>query len=239
MRRRRSRLALLGVFAMALSASADLTVDAAAAAKKKGGGGGGTKTLSKGSAAIPDSTVKPTCDGNGGCFNNGILSSRIVAGKKLKAAKLKDLNVRVSITHPDLSDIEIYLIGANGRVVSLSLFNDNNPFTPVGPPFFSLGKFGPATFDDDAPLYIDDTQSVADGDAPTSGDEAVAPYNRGYKPQEGTLASLGSRLFGTWTLVVFDNDPQSNPADPADVGKLDGWSLIAQLKGGGGGGKKK
>ena len=39
--------------------------------------------------------------------------------------------------------------------------------------------------------------------------EAFAPYAGSFKPQSGSLSSAGSKLFGTWTLVVFDNDPRS------------------------------
>ena len=137
-------------------------------------------------------------------------------------------------------------MGANGRLITLFDGTENNPPGTVGPPFFSQGRLGPTTFDDQASLFIDDTNScpAADPDPPGvdcasspdgGGVEARPPYAGAFKPVDGTLASLGRKLQGTWVLLVFDLDAFSGPGDTPAVGSLGGWKLIVKLKGGGGG----
>ena len=198
---KRTRLALAGMLTLAVTLCAGLMFGGAATAAKKkgGGGGGGTKTINKGSAPIPDSTITGTdtdvppdgfidCGGNGGCYKNGVLGSRIVVGQKLRTAKIMDLNVRVDITHTDIGDLQIFLVAPNGAVISLSDFNENYP-APLPPGTKSLGKFGPTTFDDEALLNIDDTASSTEpGGLPTDGTEAFAPYAGAFKPQSGSLS---------------------------------------------------
>jgi hypothetical protein len=247
MRRKRSRFALLGILALAFSVTAGLTLSDVAAAQKKGKGGG--KTIKKGGAAIPDSTMPATPSGNGGSpdFHRGVLNSVIKVGQKFANAKIKDMNVQVSITHNDIGDLVLFLYGPNGQSIVLSAGNDNNPPGSTGPPFFSLGVFGPTTFDDQAALFIDDTNSCPAADpetgsctgVPDGGSvEARPPYVGSFKPQDGTLASLGKRLLGNWILTVVDGDPfvpGLTPPDTPDTGRLVNWKLIAKLKGGGGG----
>ena len=72
-----------------------------------------------------------------------------MVGQKLRTAKIKDLNVRVDITHTDIGDLQIFLVAPNGAVITLSEFNENYP-APLPPGTQSLGKFGPTTFDDEA-----------------------------------------------------------------------------------------
>jgi hypothetical protein len=243
MRTKRSRIALLGILALAFSVTAGLTLSDVASAQKKKKGGGGTKTISKAGGPIPDSFINPAATGNGGSvdFHQGLLASRITVGRKFAGAKIKDLNVQVTASHADISDLEIQLIGPNGQWVMLSENNDNGPPGVTTP----STVFGPTTFDDQATLFINDFNSCpADPDEPggacdpaaPSGapGEARSPYAGNYKPEDGTLASLGSRLMGTWVLLVFDTDA-FDPTDPTDLvqtGSLTNWKLIAQLKGG-------
>jgi subtilisin-like proprotein convertase family protein len=246
MQRKRSRFAVLGVVALALSVTAGLTVSDAVAQKKKKGGGG-SKTFTKGGGAIPDATFPASPTGNGGEFHQGVLASKITVGRKFAGAKIKDLNVQVAATHQRLSDLSIQLVGANGNVVTLFNGNENNTPGTTGPPFFSGGVLGPTTFDDQAALFIDDTNSCPTGPdvafdcdgSPDGGNvEAFAPYAGSYKPADGTLASLGSKLQGNWVLLVVDGNAATS-GDPAATGSLGNWKLIAQLKGGGGKKKKK
>ena len=267
MRTKRTRLALAGMLTLAVTLFAGLTFGGAATAAKKkgGGGGGGTKTINKGGAAIPDDTFAgvdldnppdgfPDNAGNGGQFKSGVLVSKITVGEKLAAAKIKDLNVQVDITHTDIGDISVQLYGPNGQYVGLNYGNENYPDATANalpPGNSSLGKFGPTTFDDQAPVYINDTNSCPNlttetepgaCDAPRpdgAGVEAFAPYAGSFKPEDGTLAGLGSKLMGNWFLVIFDNDPFAGSSDTIDIGRLNNWKLIAQLKGGGGGKKGK
>jgi hypothetical protein len=116
---------------------------------------------------------------------------------------------------------------------------------------------GPTTFDDQAAIAIDDYNSCPNATteyipcAPPTPDgggvEAFAPYAGSYRPDRGTLASLGNKLKGTYTLLVIDSDPpnECNPpscleVDLPDTGSVTSWGLIAETKGGGkkGGGKK-
>jgi hypothetical protein len=246
MQRKRSRLAVLGVLALALTLTAGLTASDAFAQKKKKGGGGGSKTFTKGGGAIPDSSFPDNPTGNGGEFHRGLLASKVTVGKKFAGAKIKDLNVQVSVTHQRLSDLFIQLVGANGNVITLFDGSENNTPGTTGPPFFSGGVLGPTTFDDQAALFIDDTNSCPSGPdaafdcfgSPDGGNvEAFAPYAGAFKPADGTLNSLGSKLQGTWVLLVFDFNPPSS-GDPAASGSLGNWKLIAQLKGGKKKGKK-
>jgi subtilisin-like proprotein convertase family protein len=243
MRSKRSRLALFGVLALALSVTAGLTISDVAAGKKKKGGGGATKTFTKGGGPIPDPFANPSPTGNGGSadFHQGLLSSKITVGRKFAGAKIKDLNVQVSASHVDISDLSFDLIGPNGQLITLSAGNSNGPtgFTPST-------VFGPTTFDDQAALFINDTNSCPSGpdaalDCVGAADggnaEAFAPYAGSFKPEDGTLASLGSKLMGNWILLAIDTDPFTGGGDASETGRLNNWKLIAQLKGGGG--KKK
>jgi hypothetical protein len=262
MRRKRSRIALLGILTLAFTVTAGLTIsDVASAQKKKKGGGGGSKTLSFPVGPIPDSTQPIDTDGdgmpnftrNGGEFHAGVLDVKRTAGRKLAGAKIKDLNVQLAFTHGDLIDVTVNLIGPNGQWVNLTAGNANFPagtFPGAGP---FPGTFGPTTFDDQAAVYINDTNSCPNdpdlvffgttcADPPPTPDgggiEARPPYLGNFKPQDGTLASLGSKLQGTWVLLAFDGDPFGDgPGDTIDTGTVTTAKLVAQLKGGGG--KKK
>jgi hypothetical protein len=250
MRTKRSRIALLGILALAFSVTAGLTLSDVASAQKKKKGGGGTKTITKGGGPIPDGVGVTDSPDNGGPADGvtGVLSSKITVGRKFAGAKIKDLNVGLQFTHADLRDVCVDLIGPNGQWVNLTCGNANLPagtFPPGDPPL--PGTFGPTTFDDDASLYIDDTNSCpADPEEGGACDplrpsgapgEARVPYAGNYKPEEGTLASLGGKLQGSWVLLVFDGDPFTpTGGDNIDTGSLTNWKLIAQLKGGG---KKK
>jgi hypothetical protein len=248
MRRKRSRIALLGILALAFSVTAGLTLSDVASAQKKKKGGGGTKTITKAGGPIPDPFINPAATGNGGSadFHQGVLSSRITVGRKFASAKIKDLNVQVTASHADISDLVFDLIGPNGQLVTLSVANDNTlPSAGTTP----STVFGPTTFDDQASLFINDTNSCpADPEAPggacpptaPSGlpGEARPPYAGNYKPEDGTLASLGTRLMGSWVLLSYDVDGfTGGPGELIQTGSLTNWKLIAQLKGGGG--KKK
>jgi subtilisin-like proprotein convertase family protein len=244
MRSRRSRFALLGILVLAFSVGATMTIGGVAAAQKKKKGGGGSKTFNKGGGPIPDASFPATPTSNGGEFHRGLLSSKVTVGRKFAGVKIKDLNVQVAATHQRVSDLLIQLVGPNGRLVTLFDGTENNMPGTVGPPYFSGGRLGPTTFDDQAALFIDDSNSCPTGpDAafdcfgtPDGGNvEAFAPYAGSYKPADGTLGSLGNKLQGTWVLLVFDLDAPFG-GDPAATGSLTNWRLIAQLRGGG---KKK
>jgi hypothetical protein len=249
MHKKRSRFALLGILTLAFTVTAGLTLSDVASAQKKKKGGGGTKTISKAGGPIPDPFFNPTPSGNGGSadFHAGILASKIQVGRKFQSAKIKDLNVQVSASHASIAQLAFQLIGPNGQMIILSAGNDNKPAAPG--PFVPSTVFGPTTFDDQAASFIDDTNSCPNdtdlapatcaGPPPSpdgGGVEARPPYAGNFKPQDGTLASLGSKLQGSWVLLAFDTTPAFAGAPPPFNGVLTGsltnWRLIAQLKGG-------
>jgi subtilisin-like proprotein convertase family protein len=92
---------------------------------------------------------------------------------------IKHLNVKLDITHPLDSDMDVFLIAPDGTRVEL--------FTDVG----GLGdNFTDTVLDDDA------DQSITEGKAPFTGT---------YRP-EGKLSDLaGKDVHGTWTLEVTDD----------------------------------
>jgi subtilisin-like proprotein convertase family protein len=92
---------------------------------------------------------------------------------------IKHLNVKVNITHPLDSDMDVFLIAPDGTRVEL--------FTDVG----GLGdNFTDTVLDDDA------DQSITEGKAPFTGT---------YRP-EGKLSDVaGKDVHGTWTLEVTDD----------------------------------
>ncbi|MFH1715915.1 MAG: proprotein convertase P-domain-containing protein, partial [Planctomycetota bacterium] len=90
-----------------------------------------------------------------------------------------DLDVRVKITHPWDSNMDVFLIAPDGTRVEL--------FTDVGG---MSDNFDDTTLDDEA------SQSITEGSAPFSGS---------FRP-EGSLADFdGMDIGGTWTLEVTDD----------------------------------
>ena len=93
-----------------------------------------------------------------------------------------------------MDDLFIQLVGANGNLVTLFDGTDNNPPGSTTPPFGSRGVLGPTTFDDQATLFINDTNSCPStaggpcpGGAPDGGGvEAFAPYAGSFKPADGS-----------------------------------------------------
>ena len=92
---------------------------------------------------------------------------------------IEDVNVKVNITHPTDSDLDVFLIAPDGTRVEL--------FTDVG----GLGdNFTDTILDDEAP------QPITGGSAPFTGS---------FRP-EGKLSDLiGKDTHGTWTLEVTDD----------------------------------
>jgi len=96
-----------------------------------------------------------------------------------RSMPIKDLNVRVNLTHSYVSDLQIQLIAPNSKVVPL--------FDRRGADGNDLRD---TRFDDDAPRSID---------------QAVAPFAGVFRPYGGSLADLvGDDAMGTWVLRVTD-----------------------------------
>jgi len=95
------------------------------------------------------------------------------------AGPILDLNVKLNITHPYASDMDVFLIAPDGTRVEL--------FTDVGS---TSANFEDTILDDEA------SESITDGTGPFAGS---------YRP-EGSLATLKTKnVLGTWTLEVTDD----------------------------------
>ena len=115
---------------------------------------------------------------------------------------ITDLNIRLRINHPRLSDLDIQLIAPDGTAVKLA--------RRVGMSGADLGAGGAncsgsmTTFDDEA------TSTVLAG---------VAPFLGAYRP-DGHLSNVqGRAAHGTWTLRI-------NDMTTAQTGTLYCWQLV-------------
>jgi subtilisin-like proprotein convertase family protein len=98
------------------------------------------------------------------------------------AARVKDLNVRVSLAHQWVGDLMIELTSPQGTTVRLA----NHP---GGPDNFGQNLIN-TVFDDEAGGNIS---------------AGTAPYTGSFRPQDDQLSRFdGQRLQGTWTLRVRD-----------------------------------
>lgn len=124
---------------------------------------------------------------------NPTITSRLVVSEALPIA---DLDVRVTITHPNVSELQISLVAPDGTRVPL--------VTGVG----GGAHFTDTIFDDEAATVI------------TGGS---APYTGRFKPQ-GSLATFDSlaTAAGTWTLEVRDTSFPPNNVIP---GRLLSWDM--------------
>ena len=113
MKSKRSRLALVGVLALAVSVTVGLTVSGTAAAKKKKKAGGTVDITKAVNQQVPDATAT----------TNGVLVSTIdVGGKKFKGTKVRDVNVTLQATGSAgdaADDLTVRLTAPNGATTWL------------------------------------------------------------------------------------------------------------------------
>jgi hypothetical protein len=187
MRSRRSRIAMIGVLALAASVTVGLVSGSVADAKKKTKKAGGIVIATVPvNAAIPDGTAT----------TNGVLTSTtVVGGKKFKSTQVRDVNATVQTTGAGAGaagDLFARLTAPNGATTTL---------------FFGLSgqSVGPLTLDDETPFIL--------GGLPPAPDPQtlVAPYVGTAAPN--SLVGLfswplsvmdGGPASGTWTLRVYD-----------------------------------
>ena len=194
MNRKQSRLALIGVLALAASLVFGLTAGGAAqGAKKKRGNK--AKTFQNGTQfLIPDD---PPGAGFPGQLDAGIRVGRVMKGKEVA-----DANVSIRITHPAPGDLDIFLIAPNGGTVGLAFDNSG----PVGTAGYGSGPAncsgGLTTFDDETFNFISNAAAVNEPG------EILAPWAASVEPQ-GLPAPLnivdGGRATGRWTLRILDD----------------------------------
>ena len=160
MRRRDAAVALLAVGVIAM-----LAVPGAAGAK--------SKAFSSGPINRPIPNNDPV-----GVF------APIGVGKK---GKVKDVNVAVRISHPNVSQLSLYLFKGD-KYVRLA--------TGVGG---AGNDFGSGTAD------CNGTFTIFDGAAPTFIQMAGAPFNGAFRPSESLAAYNGDKTKGTWRLLAIDS----------------------------------
>ena len=120
---------------------------------------------------------------------------------------IRDLNVRVDITHGRVDDVDAYLITPWGARIQL--------FTDVG----GNGK--------------NFTNTILDDEAATAITAGSAPFNGSYRPEGLLSAADGHNTIGTWTLEVSD-DQKGGPKGKLNNWSL--TFLVEQTGGSGGSG---
>ncbi len=123
----------------------------------------------------------------------GMSSTLVISGT---SATISDLNVRLSISHTYVGDLDIILTGPDGTVIRL-----------INQCGASGDDFTNTVFDDEAPASI--TTIVA----------ANAPFTASYRPEQALSAFDGHLISGEWRLRVRDSVD-------LDTGALLSWSLI-------------
>jgi hypothetical protein len=199
MKSKRSRLALVGVLALALSVTVGLASGSVAEAKKKGGR---SVTTVGAPATIPPAASATAPD--------GVASVPLVVGKKAKGKVVDWASLAITTTFTGstptaLNNVSSELIAPNGRTVNLlaPLFN--------GPGPGSNQVAGPTTETPDTfvnPCFTGPNQPCPGGQAQNP-DALLGP------PYVGTVQNAGLAQFGgvpakgTWTLRLFNGNTNS------------------------------
>lgn len=214
MGRKRSRMALLGSLALALSVAAGVVAGGPAAAAKtnssKGKGSGKARIFKNGQQAlVPD---RPA---GSGTFV-GVLDSTLNVGRAMRGMVVADVDVSIRASHPDLDDLDFYLIAPNGAKVFLTGNHDGIANAATG---YGTGEAGCAgaltTFSDETANFISDSTS---GTVIEPG-QIVSPWAATVQPEGFPLSVIdGAGARGRWTLRVED-------FVSGDTGVLNCWKL--------------
>jgi subtilisin-like proprotein convertase family protein len=181
---RRGKQAGLAIkLALVAGVVAMLAVPGAAAAKQK--------TFVSGPLNLPIPNAAPT-----GVF------SPIGVGKK---GTVQDVNVAVRVSHPNVSQLNLYLFKGQ-KYVALA--------TSVGG---AGNDFGSGTAD------CNGTFTVFDGAAPTFIQTGSAPFNGAFRPQQSLGLFDGDKTKGTWRLFAYDETGGT-------AGNLNCWALGVKYK---------
>lgn len=227
MKSKRSRLALIGVLALALSVTVSLVSGHVADAKKKRSG----KTLSAtGTAgAVPQGPDSYTT-------NPVPFKGTATIGKKGKGQTIGNVEVTLSATGTPVAggangigDLRVRLTGPNGATTGLVFGNDGR-FNDGG--FYGVAgnTISNLTLTDNTPTFTCAglTAPAAPPPPPCGDPDATlnAPYTGRAQPSNGALALLkGGSVKGTYTLTAFDRC--GGPACGGDSGtsSITAWSL--------------
>ena len=195
MKERRTRLAVLGVLALALCVTLGLMVTSADA-KKKG------KKKSAKQVTVSRTTPTPIPAGDGTNQVAGVVSVPLNVGKKAKGKAVKKVTVTYQASDPTggLDDKEFKLVAPNGR----RLFIDNPS------DFFGLGDtltvVGPLTTTPDSAVGY----CFPNPTPPPAGCPDGDPDNTLGPPFDGTAGDVDLSLFngvgarGTWTFKALN-----------------------------------
>ncbi|MBX3412469.1 MAG: proprotein convertase P-domain-containing protein [Pirellulales bacterium] len=119
-------------------------------------------------------------------------------------AIITDVNVRLQIDHEWDEDLTVSLVSPNGTVIEL-FANVGGSGNNFGTPGFMMG------LDDEATL------AVAEGNP---------PFANFYIPAEALSLFDGESPYGTWQLLITDNDSHASETPvPPNSGTLQRWSL--------------
>ncbi|NLE36993.1 MAG: S1 family peptidase, partial [Pirellulaceae bacterium] len=139
---------------------------------------------------------------------------------------INDLDVRLTISHEDPSDLFVWLVNPNGDAILLAYevprAGDQNGVGAAGTA--NGANFDGTLFDDDADILITD-QALG----------ALPPFSGTFRPVQPLASFNGTLAQGTWLLVVQDNDPAEDPdvyfdgdgnrLHYPDGGRVRDWSL--------------
>jgi len=114
---------------------------------------------------------------------------------------VSDLDVRISITHTNVFDLQIFLQSPAGTRICLNMYNLRE--------FFEAANYTQTIFDDEAQLSIE---------------QAEPPFTGRFRPKAIDPLNLlgifdGEKIHDTWWLQIYD-------MWPTDTGTLDSFELI-------------
>ena len=117
---------------------------------------------------------------------------------------ITDLDVRISITHTNVFDLQIFLRSPTEKIICLNMFD-----------VYNLDKFPRGE------NYKDFKDTIFDDEAETAIEQAGPPFTGCFRPIEPYRLSKfdGEDSYGTWRLQIYD-------MWPVDTGTLDSFELI-------------
>ena len=189
MKRKRSRLALLGALALALTVTGGMTAGVADAKKKTKGSKGGQVTVT-----APATTLPPAVGGLG-----SLTDIPLRVGKKAKGKVVSNNTVEMTGTFTGLAgfadDIEVELVAPNGLAIDLAFpFDDET------------GLVGPLTWTPLSHFFLCPSLAVIVTPCRNPKHNIIRPYiGRVSTPLMALFAGLPA--FGTWHLLVVNTSP--------------------------------
>lgn len=121
--------------------------------------------------------------------------------------KVQDVDVKVRIDHPFVGDLQLVLVSPSGRVVKLSTNNGRDGDN------YGSGAQG---CEGNLTVFRDEAERpITDGEAPYDAEP--------YQPEEPLSSLEGSKVRGTWTLLISDAGIQ-------DTGAVYCWQLKIRRK---------